>query len=198
MDASGFNRQRKIPTMLLSLFTISLCVSLAGCGWNPFTNPNNNSSPSFSTTETTTDEDNDTTQKEVSVFFSRGSSGELVDVLRTLPEQLQKQPIRFAVGELLKGPNDTEKKQGFFTEIPAGTELLGVSRRDAVITVDMSKKFASGAGSNSMIQRVEELKRTVYALDKKHQLRVSIEGKPLDVMGGEGLEVNDSLKRQVQ
>jgi len=197
MDASGSNLQRKIPTMVLGLLTVSLCVSLAGCGWNPFNNTKNNS-PSFSTTETSTDEDNDTTQKEVSVFFSRGSAGELVDVLRPLPEELQKQPIRFAVGELLKGPNETEKKKGFFTEIPSGTELLGVSRRQSVITVDMTKKFASGGGSTSMTQRVEQLKRTVYALDKKHQLRVSIEGKPLDVMGGEGLEVNDTLKRQLQ
>jgi spore germination protein GerM len=197
MDASGSNRQQKIPTMLLGLFSIALCVSLAGCGWNPF-NTTKNNSPSSSTTETTTDEDNDTTQKEVSVFFSRGTTGEPVDVLRPLPEELQKQPIRFAVGELLKGPSETEKKKGFFTEIPAGTELLGVSRHEAVITVDMSHKFASGGGSNSMTQRVEELKRTVYALDKKHQLRVSIEGKPLDVMGGEGLEVNDTLKRQLQ
>jgi spore germination protein GerM len=175
------------------LVCLLLSLNLSGCGWNPF-----HSSTTPSTPTLVEEAEDPIPQKEVSLFFNHGTIGELDTVNRTLPDDLNRQPIRFAVGELLKGPRPEEKKQGFFTEIPAGTELLGVSRHGSTITVDLSQKFTHGGGSTSMTQRIEELKRTVYALDKRHQLSVSVEGKPLELLGGEGLEVNDTLKRQAQ
>jgi spore germination protein GerM len=177
----------------LAVLMITCSLGLSGCGWNPFA-----SHPTPTTILPEETQEDVTPQKEVSIFFSHGTSGEMADVTRSLPTELRREPIRFAVGELLKGPRPEEKKQGFYSEIPAGTQLLGVNRHGSTLNIELSKKFASGGGSTSILQRVEELKRTVYALDRRRQLRVSIEGKPLDILGGEGLEVNDSLKRQIQ
>jgi spore germination protein GerM len=136
----------------------------------------------------------------VTVFFSRGqdSSGQVANVLRPIPGDAREEPLRFALDELLKGPRPEEKSKGFYTEIPPGTRLLSLKRSNGAITVNLSRQFVSGGGSTSMTQRVEEIKRTVYSVDRRHQLNLAIEGKPLEVLGGEGLEVHDVLKRDAQ
>jgi spore germination protein GerM len=138
-------------------------------------------------------------QDTVAVFFSKyqGGKATVAPVKRQVPEPLQTDPLPFAVEELLKGPTAEEKRQGFYSEIPAGTKLLGVKVTKEQIVVDLSKQFETGGGSNSMEQRLDELKNTVYAVDHQHQLAVSVEGKPLEVLGGEGLEVPETVKRQV-
>jgi spore germination protein GerM len=176
------------------LLMLSNIVTLSGCGWNPFAPQ---ARPTTQTQATPIVEPSDN----VAIYFSyaKGSAlGKVEDVMRPLPEEAKQEPIRYAVNELLKGPTPAEKKQGFYSEIPAGTTLKGINREGGDIIVDLSKHFSSGGGSTSVTQRIEELKRTVYAVDNHYQLRVAVEGKPLELLGGEGLEVPDTVKRDVQ
>jgi hypothetical protein len=76
------------------------------------------------------------------------------------------------------------------SEIPAGTELLGVTVRNNVVTVDLSEKFSSGGGAASMLGRVEEVRKTVQRLHQNYKLKLAINGKLVPYLGGEGLEVN--------
>jgi spore germination protein GerM len=134
----------------------------------------------------------------VTVFFSKaqGSQSIVDDVARKLPEEAQAEPVQFALTELLKGPTPEEKTQGFYSEIPKGTKLLGVKAYDHTLTVNLSKQFTVGGGSTSMQQRVEEIKKTVYSVDSNHQLTLAVEGQPLESLGGEGLEVPGTLERE--
>jgi spore germination protein GerM len=136
----------------------------------------------------------------VAVFFSKyqGSKAIVEPVKRMVPEASQTDPLPFAIQELLKGPTTQEKEQGFYSEIPKGTALLSVHDQNNKVVVNLSKQFEVGGGSNSITQRLEELKKTTYAVDRKHQLEIFVEGKPLETLGGEGLEVPGSVKRDVQ
>lgn len=137
----------------------------------------------------------------VPVFFSKyqGSQSILAYVVRKLPANLQasankSKTIEYALQQLLKGPSQEEKSQGFYSEIPAGTVLRQVAESPKTLTVDLSKPFATGGGSNSMIQRLNQLKETVKAQDNQHALKVTVDGKSLETLGGEGLEVPGTLE----
>ena len=179
-------------TILPIAFIALLLPSLSGCNWWP--QQQHPVKPRTESEATTSPRDI------VTIFFSRsqGNQVQVADVARPIPDEVRREPLRFAVTELLKGPRPEEKKQGFYSEIPIGTRLLNINRRKGMLTVNLSKQFVSGGGSTSMTQRVEELKRTVYSIDSQHQLSLAIEGKPLELLGGEGLEVPDVLKRTTQ
>lgn len=104
------------------------------------------------------------------------------------------EPLSFALSELLKGPTSEEKSQGFYSEIPKGTRLLGVTKDAKTIHIDLSAQFSTGGGSTSITQRLEELKRTVKAVDASREVVVLVEGKPLETLGGEGLEVPGTMQ----
>jgi spore germination protein GerM len=91
----------------------------------------------------------------VTIFFSKyqGNQSIVEDVVRKLPENAKKTPLRFALTELLKGPTQEEKSEGFYTEIPQGTRLLDVQTQGNTVAVNLSKHFTSGGGSTSMNQR---------------------------------------------
>jgi spore germination protein GerM len=136
----------------------------------------------------------------VAIFFSKyqGNQSIVDNVIRKLPPDARHEPLQFALTELLKGPNPEEKSQGFYSEIPKGTRLLSLKQDKESVTINLSRQFETGGGSNSMTQRFEELKQTVFSVDSTHKINLTVEGKPLDILGGEGLEVQDSLTRQPQ
>jgi spore germination protein GerM len=136
----------------------------------------------------------------VTVFFSKaqGSQSIVEDVVRKIPSQGQNSPLEFALQELLKGPTPEEKTQGFYSEIPAGTKLLGLNQDKDKVVINLSRQFTVGGGSNSMVQRFEQIKQTAYSLDSAHPISLAVEGKPLETLGGEGLEVQESLKHEQQ
>lgn len=136
----------------------------------------------------------------VTIYFSKyqGSQSIVESVRRPLPPDKKTDPLAFALSELFKGPTSEEKSQGFFSEIPEGTRLLGLEKKQKTITVDLSRQFSTGGGSNSMSQRFEELKRTLHSINTKDTIRLTVEGKPLELLGGEGLEVPDALKHELQ
>lgn len=128
----------------------------------------------------------------VHVHFSRlqGSQSITEPTSRALPTTLRDTPLKAALAQLLAGPSRSEQAAGFYSEIPKGTELLGVSNRNGIVTVNLSHEFTIGGGATSMIQRVNELKDTIYAVEGKTRVQIAIEGKPIETLGGEGLEIN--------
>jgi len=125
----------------------------------------------------------------------QGSQSVLVPVSRPRPlDADHPDDIRSAVTLLLAGPTDEEKAQGFYSEIPGGTRLLGVHRRKGHVIVDLSNQFQSGGGSTSIQQRLEAVRKTVSANEPDAGLELTVQGRPLTTLGGEGLEVPESLQ----
>jgi germination protein M len=100
-----------------------------------------------------------------------------------------------ALEALLEGPDDFETDIGMGTEIPEGTELLGVETDGGTATVDLSSDFEAGGGSLSMQMRVAQVVFTLTALDDVDSVTITLDGEAVDGIGGEGVEA-DGLTRE--
>lgn len=126
------------------------------------------------------------------IYFSKlqGTQSITEPSLHTIRSAENASALEAAISELLAGPSQSEREAGYYTEIPQGTQLLNITDEGNRITINLSREFTLGGGSTSMLQRVEELKSTVRAIENNKQLTIVVEGHPLNTLGGEGLEIN--------
>lgn len=104
----------------------------------------------------------------------------------------QQEIIEAALKNLLIGPTN----KSFATTIPKGTKLKAVSLQTDGVHVDLSKEFKTGGGSTSMTGRVAQILYTASSLDPTAKVWLKVEGKPLEVLGGEGLELEQPITRE--
>ncbi|MDZ8095072.1 MULTISPECIES: GerMN domain-containing protein [unclassified Nostoc] len=111
-----------------------------------------------------------------------------VKVASVLPNQA----LEAAFQSLLAGPTEGTDS----TTIPKGTKLLGLKAEKDEVHVNLSEDFTSGGGSTSMMGRVGQVVYTATTLNPKAKVYIDVNGKPLDVLGGEGLELQQPLTRE--
>lgn len=99
--------------------------------------------------------------------------------------------ITAAMNRLLETPPN----QDLTTTIPRGTKLRSLRIESNNVYVDLSQAFTSGGGSLSMQGRIAQVLYTASSLNPKAQVYFSVEGKPLTVLGGEGLIIEQPLTR---
>jgi spore germination protein GerM len=100
--------------------------------------------------------------------------------------------LEAAIGQLLAGSTMADET----TTIPANTQLRSLSVKSDGIHVDLSKEFTSGGGSTSMTGRLAQILYTATSLNPTAAVWFSVEGKPLETLGGEGLVLDQPLTRQ--
>jgi hypothetical protein len=180
--------QPKFNTELLILISILLLLLLSILAIN-FTHsmPKVRSVPQPVVAEPAT-----TTTGNKPLHFSKlqGSESITESVPRSVPVATNSTPLQAALIQLLNGPTAEEKANGYYSEIPQGTRLLNVQENGNTVQVNLSHEFTSGGGSTSMIQRVNELENTIHSVVGNRTVKIAIEGKPLHVLGGEGLEID--------
>jgi spore germination protein GerM len=99
--------------------------------------------------------------------------------------------LETAFDSLLAGPTDP----AFSTTIPKGTKLRKLDVKPDGVHVDLSKDFTEGGGSSSMMGRVAQVIYTASTLEPSAKVWISVEGKPLEVLGGEGLMLDQPTTR---
>jgi len=100
--------------------------------------------------------------------------------------------LKYSIENLLKGPTAVEKAKGIYSEIPQGTRLLSLEETPTKIIVNLSSDFEQGGGTDGLYKRLYQLIKTA---NKNTVLDVYlyINGKQVDVVGGEGIMLNQPL-----
>lgn len=101
--------------------------------------------------------------------------------------------LKAAFEQLLSKAGDPE--QNAFTTIPEQTQLIDLSVEADGVHVNLSEDFRYGGGSASMMGRLGQVIYTASALNAEAPVWISVEGKPLNLLGGEGLIVDQPMTR---
>ena len=123
---------------------------------------------------------------------AQGSAG-LVPVLRQVPAT--KAVATAAVNALLAGPNGGEIARTISTEIPAGSQLLGITIEGGIATVDLSSEFESGGASGAVGTRVAEVVYTVTQFSNVKSVVIEIEGEAKQVFSSQGTALSQPISR---
>lgn len=100
--------------------------------------------------------------------------------------------LKYSIENLLRGPSAAEQAKGIYSEIPQGTRLLSLEETPNKIVVNLSGDFEQGGGTDGLYKRLYQLIKTA---NKNTVLNVYlyINGKQADVIGGEGIMLNQPL-----
>jgi spore germination protein GerM len=134
-------------------------------------------------------------EKAVQVFWLRDAGTNLDLVPGQINVDKASQPnavLAAAFNRLLSG----SVPAGASSAIPQGTKLRSVAVKSDGVHVDLSREFKTGGGSASMIARLAQVIYTSSSLDANAKVWISVDGKRLDVLGGEGLEVAQPITRE--
>jgi spore germination protein GerM len=101
-----------------------------------------------------------------------------------------------ALESLLEGPDDFESGYGLDTAVPEGTELLGLTIDGGIARADLTSEFESGGGTASMQARLAQVVFTLTQFPSVDGVVFSLDGQPIDVLGGEGIIIDHPLTRQ--
>ena len=99
--------------------------------------------------------------------------------------------LEAAFSSLLAGPTEGSGS----TAIPKETKLLGITAEGDEVRVNLSDDFQFGGGSTAMIGRVGQVVYTATALNPNAKVYLELNGEKVEVLGGEGLELQQPLPR---
>ncbi len=103
--------------------------------------------------------------------------------------------LKYSIENLLKGPTKNEQLKGIYSEIPQGTKLLSLEEKPDKVIINLSGNFQQGGGTDGLYKRLYQVIKTS---NKNTTLDVYLylDGKQADVIGGEGIMINQPLNSQ--
>jgi hypothetical protein len=102
-----------------------------------------------------------------------GSAG-IVPVLREIPAT--KGVANAAVAQLLAGPTAGERSRSISSQLPAGLQLLSLTIKDGLATVDLSSEFTAGGPGEAYQTRLAQIVYTLTQFPSVKHVAVMIEG----------------------
>ena len=98
---------------------------------------------------------------------------------------------RAAIEQLLAG----KLANGVSSAIPDGTRLLGLSIKDRVATVDLSREFETGGGSASSFYRLSQVVYTLTQFSSVGSVLFQVDGRTVTTFGPEGIVLDGPQTR---
>lgn len=190
-------REQRIPVgALAAIATVAVAAGGGAAWWHWHSAPERTTPPPVSTTQKSPSLPAiPHSEQTAQVFWLKdtGSKQELVpQPITTAADQQPGTVLSTAFNNLLAGPKDAAVS----TTIPEGTKLRGLKMEQDGIHVNLSEEFTTGGGSAAMTGRVAQVIYTATSLQPSARVWIEVEGKPLEVLGGEGLELEQPLTRQ--
>lgn len=127
-------------------------------------------------------------------FVLQGDTGVegLVPTLRDVPAT---QAVARVAMETLLAAEILDDHDALATAIPSGTRLLGISIRDGIATVDLSREFESGGGSASTFYRLGQVVYTLTQFPTVDAVTFQVEGRTVTTFGSEGVILDGPQSR---
>lgn len=135
--------------------------------------------------------------KKIYTYFLKESQGGKISFL-AIETKVNKNEdtLKASIEALLEGPDEESKKNGFYSEIPNGTKLLGIKETDEYIIINLNDAFQYGGGTDSVYNRLKQLIKTVEQTKINKDIYLYLNGKQADVIGGEGVIIKQPLTRE--
>ena len=195
------------PSSLIVILGVAGAILLLGAGaawWAKYSLDSRNEPPSISNNPPVTTQDPPLLptptptqeQKQVTICWLNPTTNKIELVSKTLnfPESVEQAIIlKTAFDQLLAGPS---KSAEYTTTIPDGTKVLDIKTTEEGVKINLSQEFVTGGGSAAMTGRLAQVVYTATSLDQEHKVWISVEGKPLTTLGGEGILVSQPMSRQ--
>lgn len=134
-------------------------------------------------------------QEFVNVFFigkNENSDEVYRAVKRVYNKEVDGSKIKYAINCLILGPKPAEKEKGVYSEIPGGTQLIGVTEKPDRVIINLSSAYSAGGGTESVYKRLFQLIKTAKRNTEK-PVYLYINGQQADVIGGDGIMINQPL-----
>lgn len=103
--------------------------------------------------------------------------------------------LRRALLLLIAGPTPEEAARGLSTAVPADTRILQLAVDGDTVILDLSAAFAQGGGTAAMMGRLYQVLYTITQPNSIKSVALYLEGRPLTVLGGEGIMVDHPWHR---
>jgi spore germination protein GerM len=193
------NQQRTngVSSGVVAAISIAVVAVSGGVAWFSAQTPNIPTPANSSQTikqpikQSTTQQGNEQT---ANIYWLRSKENglDLVPQPLKIAANQPNQVLEAAFQTLLAGPTEGTDS----TTIPKGTQLLGLKADKNNVHVNLSENFTTGGGSTSMIGRVGQIVYTASSLNPTAKVFIEVNGKPLEVLGGEGIELEQPLTRE--
>ncbi|MEQ8757156.1 MAG: GerMN domain-containing protein [Coleofasciculus sp. G1-WW12-02] len=187
---------RRIPTSLVAGVSVVMLAAGAGGAWWAWNRTT--ASPPQSEVPTLSQSPQDTppaTEQKVQVYWVDDVNNQIELVPSSITVENADNPseaLEMAFQQLLAGPEE----EAIASAIPEETQLRNLSVKSDGVHLDLSEDFTTGGGSASMQSRLGQIIYTATSLDPDAQVWIDVGGKPLEVLGGEGLIVDQPMTRQ--
>lgn len=132
----------------------------------------------------------------VRTYFVLGGEPGVEGIVPTLAEAPKAPAVAgAAMAALLDGVPGGDRYAPISTAIPPDTELLGLTIKNGVATVDLSTDFDSGGGSASMQYRLAQVVFTLTQFSTVKSVVFQVEGQTVTVFGSEGIVLDGPVDR---
>jgi spore germination protein GerM len=130
---------------------------------------------------------------QLAVYWIESSKNKLIAVPIAIKAKSNDEAIGSVINTLItERPPESE----LYSAIPANTKVLSAITKSKEIRINLSQDFTKGGGSASMQGRIIQVLYTATTLEPDAKVYLSVEGKPLKYIGGEGLEVPQPMTRK--
>lgn len=137
-----------------------------------------------------------TLEKTVEIYRVQDQNGQIAWVATPMTVQVTEDNPALILDAAFKGLLAQPTDENRFSEIPPQTEVLSVEANPSEVYVNLSPEFTTGGGSASMIGRLGQVIYTATSLNPEAKVWISVAGEPLEILGGEGLEVPQPATRK--